>query len=122
MEGAVKDDPVKFAFETLVVVIGIVPHPIDTDVNFPRYGCSGLRQIKSDDIGIIIVVQVVSVDLQEVFIAAEYKVERIKRFFLLLKEPLDKAFTLGSLRETEPFYQVVELNIIGSFAHHFQNS
>ena len=117
-----KDDPVQFAFETLVVVVGIVSHSINADVNFPRDGCSVLRQIKGDDIGIIIVVQVVPVDFQQVIIAAEYKVERIKWFFLLLKEPLDKAFTLGSMRETEPFYQVVELNIIGSFAHHFQNS
>ena len=67
-------------------------------------------------------VQVRAVDFQQVVIAAEDVGKGLERGFLLFEDPSQKLFALAAMGEGKALFKIMELDIIGSFVHHFQKS
>lgn len=79
-----KNHPVKLLFYRNTQGFRIVPHPVNTDINLPTKAGRGFRKIKSDDIGVEIVLEILAVDIQQVLICAEDIIKRNQAFPFLL--------------------------------------
>ena len=66
-----KNDPMKLLSKRTVVIRGIVPNPINTNINFGVYRLTLLGEVKSDDICKEIMLQIFLVNAQEVGIRAK---------------------------------------------------
>lgn len=67
-----EDHPVQLLPEGGILLPGVISHPVDTDVHLSLDGLAGFRQVEGNDVGIIIMLKKVPVDLEEVFICAKY--------------------------------------------------
>lgn len=112
----------KFSVQGFVQVEGVVSYPVDADVNLPYRSGSGVGQIKSDDVGIKVVLQVSLIDLQQIFIRAKDIVERFKPLSFFFKQGDQEGFERSAVGQTG-FFQKVELNGVRVVSCHvFQNS
>ena len=59
-----EDDPMEFVLDGNFVYPGIFPDPIGTDIDFPFNGLFRVGQVKTDDIGIVIVTKESLVDVE----------------------------------------------------------
>ena len=85
-----KDHPMKLPFKSVVKLMGIVLYPVNTDIDFGVYRVAGAGKTKSDDIRIIIMLQVLPVNFQEIVIGAEDVVNLAQLFSLFFEEGGDK--------------------------------
>ena len=72
-----KNNPVKLRFEGNPKLTGVFSYPFNAYIDF-RPDRISLGKIKSDDIGIKIMSQVLPVDFQQGFVCAENKVDKIE--------------------------------------------
>jgi hypothetical protein len=77
--------------------LGIVPYPIYTYIDFSYYWFLLPVQLKSDDISVLIMVQVLPINVQQVIIGAKDIVQGYQGGFLLLKNGPDKGFKCQAL-------------------------
>lgn len=101
MKGAMKDYAEQFPLKTFAHHPGIFPDPVNADIDLAFYGFAGNGQFKSDDIGKVIVLQVLPVDFQEPPIGAKNIVKRCKQMLLLPKQGLNKSLESGPLPERD---------------------
>ena len=85
-----EDHPVKFLSKGRVKLMGIIPNPINTNVDLSVYRLSRIRKAESDDIRIIIVLQVLPVNFQEIVIGTKYVVEVAQGFSFFFEDSGDK--------------------------------
>ena len=87
-----KNHPVKFLIEGIAQGFGILSNPVNTDVNFSIQDILFFRQVKSDDIGIKIVWEMLLIDVQKVGIRTKNDVQLSDLFFVgmgcFLQKPL----------------------------------
>lgn len=77
MKQAVEDDTVQFSVKGLTEGYCIFFYPVNTDVQLCFEGCfAGGRKIKSDDVCIVIVLEKISVNPEQMLIAAKNDIER----------------------------------------------
>jgi hypothetical protein len=107
MKYAMKNDPVQLLFYRVIVLVGIIPHPIDTDVYFRIYClifCCG--KIKSDDIGVKIMSQKLPIDRQQVFIRTE-DILQPSQFLTFLFDYRDQEFfEPGPVFQRDPGWKI----------------
>ena len=60
-----EDHPMQLLLYGTAKFPGILPNPINTNINFRRYRMTGIGKIKGDDIGVVVVLQVGFVDFQQ---------------------------------------------------------
>lgn len=89
---AMKYHPVHFATEGLPQLPGVLAHPVGADIHLSTQFAGNFRNIKGDDIGVVIMVQILAVDLEEVFIGAENNIEIIQPPALFPDEAIQKSF------------------------------
>lgn len=51
-----KYNPMYFSFERGAMQGGILPNPVDTNIDLPRYPATGLRKIETDNICVKIMI------------------------------------------------------------------
>ena len=83
MENTVYDDSVKFGIEICFIVIGIVPDSIDTDKKVAGKNIP-LAVIKSNDVGIVMMIQGSDVDIENVRVGTENDIDLTDAAFLSL--------------------------------------
>ena len=86
-----EDHPVQFGFDAGAKGAGIIFYPVDADIDFTNGGWAG-RKVKCDNVRIIIVLQVLTVDFKEALIGTENIVEGLQRLLFLFKNGFDKGF------------------------------
>ncbi len=87
-----KDNPVQFIAEGRVELLGIVPHPVNTDVDLTNNWCWVAGQVKGDNIGKIVVLQVLLIDFQQVLIGTKDEAQGFQLYLLYFKEGPQEAF------------------------------
>ena len=123
VQGPVEDNPVKFPAEGLVKVLGIVAHPIDTDIDFPGHGLAGLGHVEGDDVCIVIVLQVGLIDFQQGLVGTKYIVHCNKALSLLPEQGSDKQLKPAALRQGETGIRKVKPDAGSNrLGRHFQKS
>ena len=90
MKSPVEDYPMEFPFNGSVKLLSIVPHPVNTYVDFCVYRFTGVREVESDDICIIIMLQVLPINFQQVVIGTKYVVDLSQLFLFPFKKAGDK--------------------------------
>jgi hypothetical protein len=103
-----EDNPVKFLFKGLVKVLGIVPDPVDADIYLPYHRLALPGQVKSDDIGIVIMLQVGFIHLQQGLVRTKDIVHCNERLPLPAKEGGNELFEPAPLFEGESRIRKVE--------------
>jgi len=98
MQSAVENDAVKFRLKGCCLGFGVITHTVEADVDFCR-DLGRLRKIKSDDVGVVVVVQKLPIDFQYAFIRAEDIIQRFNAFPLLLENRFDKSLQAGSVAQ-----------------------
>ncbi len=93
-----KDYAVEFGFKGSSVSLGIVPDTVDADIDFPKSSGSG-RQIESDDVCVIVMLQVLAVNPEQSIVAAEDIIEGLQFFSFLPEQGCDLCF------KVRPFFQ-----------------
>ncbi len=68
VQGTMENYPQAFFFERSAQGLGIVPYAVKTNIDLTNDLVLFFREIKGDDIGIIVVLQMVLVYLQEVLV------------------------------------------------------
>lgn len=66
---------VQLFLKAYVQLLGVVLNPINADEQVRRYGIFIIAHIEGDDVGIIVVIQVVFIYLQQKLIATKYVVD-----------------------------------------------
>ena len=80
------DYPVKLPVKALSQVPRILPNPINRDINLALQWLRLPAQFKADDVGVIVVLQKLLIDIQHAFIIAENKIEGFQFPTTLLHE------------------------------------
>lgn len=83
-----EDYPEQFFLVCSILGLGIVLYPIYANIDFRFDGGAGSRKAKCDDVGIVVMLQEVPVDLQEIVIRTKYIVDEGKPLPL----PFEDAF------------------------------
>lgn len=92
-----EDDPVKLPAERLVKVLGIVPNPVDADIDLPHNGLTGFGKVKSDDVGVVIMLQVCLVNFQQGLIRTKDIIHCNKRLLFFAEKGCDECLQPASL-------------------------
>ncbi len=71
MKDAMENDPVQFGFKGQGQGFRIFLNPVDTDINFSYRG-TGFSKIKTDNICIEIMTEVLFINFQQSFVSTEY--------------------------------------------------
>ena len=66
-----KYHPVQLISHSGIDLPGIVLYPVNTDINLPFYRATFIGQIKGDNVCIIVVVEILSIDLEQIINRAE---------------------------------------------------
>lgn len=98
MQGAVENDAVEFRLKGCCLGFGVITHPVEADVDFCR-DLGRLRKIKGDDVGVVVVVQKLPIDLQNAFVGAEDIIHRLKLLSLSLEKFFDECLQSGSIAQ-----------------------
>ncbi len=67
-----ENHPMKLLFKGYPQLAGIIPYPVHADINFTLDGFIWPRVSECDDIGIIIMLQKVLVDLEQFLVGAKH--------------------------------------------------
>lgn len=86
-----KDHAVEFGFEGSAKCLGVVPYTINADIDLSQGGRAG-RQVEGDDIGVIVVLQVLAVDVEESLVAAENIIEGLQFLTFFTEQAFDLGF------------------------------
>ena len=72
-----EDNTMELSIKRLTQVCGIFFYPVNTDVQLCFKGCfAGGRKIKGDDVCIVIVLEKISVNPEQMLVAAKNDIER----------------------------------------------
>ncbi len=80
-----EDNPVQFIAEGGTELLGIVPHPVNTDVDLTNNRCGMAGKVEGDNISKVIMLQVLAVDLQQVLIRTKDETQGFQLYPFLLK-------------------------------------
>ena len=69
-----KNNTVKLRFEADSQLISVIPYPVDTNIYFSLDPFI-VRKVKTDDIGVEIMFQELTVNIEECFICTENKID-----------------------------------------------
>ena len=94
-----ENNPVKLLFDRDFQGFGVVADPVKTDIDLPGDPARGFGKVKSDDIGIKIVLQVFFIDGQQGLVCTKDIVQRIKAFALLFGQLDQKSLQAGAIPE-----------------------
>lgn len=86
-----KNDAVQFSFKRIPEDFGVFTDTFNTNIYLRNCG-SAFRQIKSDDVSEIVMVEKLPVYFQQPLVGTENIINGRKPFFLLYKEGFYKAF------------------------------
>lgn len=87
-----ENHPAKLLFERNTQLPGVIPHPVQTDIDFTTNTRSRLRQIKAEDIRISIMLQETPVHLPKPVIRTENVLYPLQRFFFFVEQAFDACF------------------------------
>ena len=88
------DDTVQLLLESAAEILGVLPYPVDAYQNVARNDVA-FHIVESDDVGISIVVEVLAVDLQNIFVVAKKVTDVPYPLFLFLHHLGDPFFESG---------------------------
>jgi hypothetical protein len=88
----VEDDPMDFSLYRGTERPGIIPDSINTYIDLGVYRLAGFREVKGDDIGIVVMMKILFVYTQQVIIRAEDILELCQLLFFLSKKRRKKTF------------------------------
>jgi hypothetical protein len=89
VKGAMENNPMKLGSKGVLLFLGIIPNPVEAYVDLGSYQ-AGFREVKCDDIGIVVVLQELSVDFQQPLVCAEYIVDRFNSLSFLFKKGMNE--------------------------------
>ena len=89
MQDSVENNSMKLGFEGCSQSQRIVPHPNDTNIYF-SLDWPIFRQLKGDNIGIVVVFEKLPVYIKKAFIRAKNEIEAFKPSTFLLKNAFNK--------------------------------
>jgi hypothetical protein len=84
-----ENNPMKLGSKGVLLFLGIIPNPVEAYVDLGSYQ-AGFREVKCDDIGIVVVLQELSVDFQQPLVCAEYIVDRFNSLSFLFKKGMNE--------------------------------
>ena len=88
-----EDDAVQFLLKRHSFRLGIFLNPVHANIDF-----GGTFQVKGDDIGIVIVLEISAIDVKQVGVRAKDDIEGIKGNLVLFKSGNDKTPQPGALQ------------------------
>ena len=116
MQSPVKDYPVEFPGKGSPKLGGVVPYPVDANIDLCDGRLAFFGKIKGDNVRIVVVLKELTIDVQEVGIGTEDIPKLGQGFSLFFEEGDKKAFEAGSVRQGNGFEEIkVDDGIIHNF-------
>lgn len=86
-----KDDPESFFLQSFTDSQSVVFYPVNTYIDFSFNRGAFQRKFERDNVGIEIMVQVLAIDLQQLFIRTKNIIKTLEFFFLPFKQDFQKS-------------------------------
>ena len=87
-----EDNPVQFLSDRTPECRRILPYPVNTDIDFPADGLTGIRQREGDNIRIKVVLKELPVNFQQILVGTEDIVQLCEGFLFPPEKGCDKMF------------------------------
>src|SRR5690606_38691393 len=119
MQGPMKNDPFKLISNGNIHFLRIIPHTVEADIDFSISWRTRLTEIECDNIGVIIMLEVLTVYFQEALVRAEDVINPFEPPSLLSKDSFYRLFNLSPVVEVELNIVKEKINL-GRFRHNFK--
>src|SRR5690606_1200939 len=116
MQSPMKNHPFKLIRNGNIHFLCVIPHSVETDINFSSGWDPRLAEVKCDDIGVIIVLKKLAVYFEKALVSAEDISDPFKLPALPFKDAFYRLFNLSPVAEVELNIVKEKINL-GRFRH-----